>query len=281
MPEHIKAYDNMNKPIVGRNHNLLPQSFFNIVRLRKDEYFQYHLEDYESVCVLASGSVDIQAQGKTFESLGKRNAIFGARPEAAYIPIDTPTTIRAISTEVEVFIAGGRYEKKGEAFRIDSDDVVTVQYGSDDTKTHRKIFHVLGQDTRDRVGRLLVSELFTVGAGGWSGFPPHKHDEDRGTEETAFEEIYHFRFNPAGGFAAQFCYVHEHDFGPVHHVKQGSNILLDKGYHPVVVAPGYEMYYFTILVGKTQQSLIQHFEPAHAYQLKTIPGIMDMVNKFK
>ena len=28
-------------------------------------------------------------------------------------------------------------------------------------------------------GRLLVSELFTVGKGGWSGFPPHKHDTDR------------------------------------------------------------------------------------------------------
>jgi len=23
-----------------------------------------------------------------------------------------------------------------------------------------------------------VNELYTVGAGGWSGFPPHKHDTD-------------------------------------------------------------------------------------------------------
>ena len=55
------------------------------------------------------------------------------------------------------------------AFAVRADELVKVQYGSDDTKTHRKIKHILGAAYHDRVGRLLVSELFTVGAGGWSG----------------------------------------------------------------------------------------------------------------
>jgi 5-deoxy-glucuronate isomerase len=41
------------------------------------------------------------------------------------------------------------------------------------------------------------------------------------------------------------------------------------------------MYYFTILGGLTQRSLTQYFQPTHASQLRTIPGIMDMVAKFK
>lgn len=41
------------------------------------------------------------------------------------------------------------------------------------------------------------------------------------------------------------------------------------------------MYYFTILGGLTQRSLKQYFQPTHSAQLKTIPGIMDMVAKFK
>jgi 5-deoxy-glucuronate isomerase len=47
------------------------------------------------------------------------------------------------------------------------------------------------------------------------------------------------------------------------------------------VLPGYEMYYFTILGGLSQRSVKQYFQPTHAEQLHTIPGIMDMVAKFK
>jgi 5-deoxy-glucuronate isomerase len=182
-------------------------------------------------------------------------------------------------------IAGGKFEASLEPFCVREENVDMVQYGSDETKTHRKIKHVLGQSNADKRGRLLVSELFTVGAGGWSGFPPHKHDEDRvkpdGSKETLYEEVYQFRFNPDFGFGAQFLYEHEDDFGPVYHVRTGSVIAIDKGYHPSVAAPGYEMYYFTIIVGKTEKSLIQHFDPHHEYQVETIPGIKDMIAKFK
>ena len=61
----------------------------------------------------------------------------------------------------------------------------------------------------------------------------------------------------------------------------GSTVMIEKGYHPCVVAPGYEMYYFTILGGLTQRSLIQFFQPEHAYQVETIPGIKDMIAKYK
>lgn len=285
MPKHILPHDNKNQPIVN-NDNMVPEAFFNDIRLKKAESFTHKALGYESVCVVVHGSVDITVNGKKFSSIGKRKALFQGKPEAVYVPLNNEAEIVCLTDTAEVFIAGGLYEEELEPFSVLQEDVDKIQYGSDETKTHRKIFHVLGQKTKDKTGRLLVSELFTVGAGGWSGFPPHKHDEDvvdaeGKVIETHHPEVYHFRFNPEGGFAAQFLYVHEHDFGPVEHIKNGSTILLDKGYHPSVVAPGYEMYYFTILVGKTSKSLIQHFEDQNAYQLKTIPGIMDMVNKFK
>ena len=64
-------------------------------------------------------------------------------------------------------------------------------------------------------------------------------------------------------------------------VVDGSTICIDNGYHPCAALPGYEMYYFTILGGLSQRSLKQYFQPTHAAQLHTIPGIMDMVAKFK
>ena len=69
--------------------------------------------------------------------------------------------------------------------------------------------------------------------------------------------------------------------GDAYHIVDGSTICVDKGYHPCAVLPGYEMYYFTILGGLTQRPLVQYFQPSHAAQLETIPGIKDMIAKFK
>ena len=55
----------------------------------------------------------------------------------------------------------GRFDTAYHPFVVRPSDIDKVQYGSDDTKTHRKIKHILGQAPPGRVGRLLVSELFT------------------------------------------------------------------------------------------------------------------------
>ena len=69
--------------------------------------------------------------------------------------------------------------------------------------------------------------------------------------------------------------------GSAFHILNGSTFCISEGYHPVCALPGYEMYYFTILGGLSQRSLKQYFQPTHEEQLHTIPGIMDMVAKFK
>ena len=66
-----------------------------------------------------------------------------------------------------------------------------------------------------------------------------------------------------------------------YHVVDGSTFCIDNGYHPCAVLPGYEMYYFTILGGASQRPLVQYFQPSHADQIETIPGIKDMIAKFK
>ena len=166
-------------------------------------------------------------------------------------------------------------------FAVRADEIDLVQYGSDDTKTHRKIKHILGQKQHGKVGRLLVSELFTVGAGGWSGFPSHKHDTDRLPTETRHDETYNFRFKPNWGSGVQMLQREDNTPGEAYHIMDGSTICLDSGYHPCCVLPGYEMYYFTILGGLSQRSLVQYFQPTHTYQIETIPGIKDMIAKFK
>lgn len=281
MPKHIKPFDNHNQPIVDVDDETLPLCYFNHVRLKKGEQHSYSLDRYETAIVLVTGTCNITVDQTQFEKVGTRTHLWEGKPDSVYVPIEAQASITCLTDEAEIYIGGGKIDEKYEPFRVSPEEVEVIQYGSDDTKTHRKIQHVLGHNAEGKCGRILVSELFTVGAGGWSGFPPHKHDTDRLPKETRFEEFYQFRFNPENGFGAQFLYADEEAFGPVEHIKNHSNILIDKGYHPCVVAPGYQMYYFTLIVGETTRSLIQFFEPQHEYQVQTIPGLKDMIAGFK
>ena len=278
---HIPPFDNQNKPIVDVGHDLVPLNYFNLVKLKAGEVFDYRLEGYETCIVPATGTVTVETGGETFADIGNRGAdVWDGEPEGVYVPSNTGARITA-RTDIEVFVAGAKFGETLKPFAVRAADLDVVQYGSDDTKTHRKIKHILGAAYHDRVGRLLVSELFTVGAGGWSGFPSHKHDTDRLPEESRHDETYNFRFRPNYGSGLQMLQRVDNEPGDAYHIMDGSTVLIDKGYHPCCALPGYEMYYFTILGGLSQRSLKQYFQPTHAEQLHTIPGIMDMVAKFK
>ncbi len=145
-------------------------------------------------------------------------------------------------------------------FRVTPDEVDMVDVGSNETKSRRRIFHILGNRQADRVGRLLVSELY-ADEGCWSGYPPHKHDTDQ-PGETAHEELYHWRFDPPSGFGTQLWYEDGNE--PQAYVtRPGDTFAFSTGYHPTATSPGHASYIFTILVGKTQRSLVQNFEEVH------------------
>ncbi|MCV2874246.1 5-deoxy-glucuronate isomerase [Defluviimonas sp. WL0050] len=279
---HIAPHDNENRPIVDSDHPLVPLNYFNIVKLKKDETFTYAVPGYETCIAPATGSVTVEVGGQRHEGIGNRvRDVWDGEPEGVYVPTGMEARFTCLTDTAEIFVAGAKYDKALEPFAVRADELDVVQYGSDDTKTHRKIKHILGTKYHDRVGRLLVSELFTVGAGGWSGFPSHKHDTDRLPDESRHDETYNFRFRPNYGSGLQMLQREDNEPGDAYHIMDGSTVLIDKGYHPCCVLPGYEMYYFTILGGLSQRSLKQYFQPTHAEQLHTIPGIMDMVAKFK
>ena len=279
---HIAPYDNKNIAIVGVDDPVVPLTYFNIVKLRRGEVFESRVAGYETCIVPATGSVDVAVGGQDFAGIGNRGVdVWDGEPEGVYVPVGLPARIECRSARAEVFVAGAKFDVVLEPFAVRADALDVIQYGSDDTKTHRKIKHILGTKYHSRVGRLLVSELFTVGAGGWSGFPSHKHDTDRLPLETRHDETYNFRFRPNHGSGVQMLQREDGKAGDAYHIVDGSTICLDRGYHPCAVLPGYEMYYFTILAGLSQRSLVQYFQPSHADQIETIPGIKDMIAKFK
>ena len=279
---HIAPFDNHNCAIVDVEDSTVPLNYFNIVKLTKGQAFEYKVPGYETCIVPATGTVDVDVEGFKATSLGGRSEdVWDGEPEGVYVPSGATAEMICLSEMVGVFVAGAKFDKVLDPFSVLADEIDFVQYGSDDTKTHRKIKHILGQKQHGKVGRLLVSELFTVGAGGWSGFPSHKHDTDRLPIETRHDETYNFRFKPNWGSGVQMLQREDNKPSEAYHIVNGSTICLDNGYHPCCVLPGYEMYYFTILGGLSQRSLVQYFQPTHSYQVETIPGIKDMIAKFK
>lgn len=279
MPGIIRKYDNNNRPIIDRQCSLLSVTYFNLIRLNDGQTLQQKMEGFETVYVVLAGSCDISAAGQLFRGIGKRKDIWSGNADSVYVTTGAEVTVRGNLVGTEIAVAGGKYDRELPPFRITPDEVEMVEVGSNETKTHRRIFHILGPNTKGRTGNLLVSELF-ADEGCWSGYPPHKHDEDRGIEETAFEEVYHYRFRPDNGFGVQVVFQGDGS-SECYMAKNGDTCMIDRGYHPMATSPGHQQYVFTILTGKYGNSLIQNFKEEYRYLMNGIPGISDMRKKFR
>lgn len=279
MPALIWHYDNQNHPIVSPKTGTLALTYFNLVRLGRGEEYRARVEGFETVSVVLSGNCDVEVNGAGFREVGRRPDLWSGKADSVYAPTGAMVHVRANQAGTEIAVAGGRCDRRFAPFRIPPEDVEVVDVGSPETKSRRRIFHILGQNGAGRAGNLLVSELY-ADEGCWSGYPPHKHDEERGEAETAFEELYHYRFRPETGFGAQLCFQPD-GTAECYMTRHGDTFLLDRGYHPTVTSPGHEEYIFTILVGKYQRSLVQHFKEEFQHLMGKIPGLQAMRDKFK
>ena len=282
MTRLIRARDHYPEPLVQPAKGAMERCYFHLLRLASGETRLVSAPGCELLGVVLTGRAEIAAGGEVFENVGHRADIWDGPADSVYAGTSGKVTVRGLRDGTEVAVAGCVCAGTFAPFRIRPEEVEMVEVGSAGTHSRRRIFHILGQNAAGRAGNLLVSELYGDG-GCWSGYPPHKHDTEKPPEETAFEEIYHYRYRPETGFGAQFRY--EDDGGgaepEVVMTRHGDTYLVDRGYHPTVRAPGHEGYIFTILAGRHQRSLVQSFEPTHRHLMDTIPGIQAMRDKFK
>ena len=57
---HIAPHENANKPIVDVDDPMVPLTYFNIVKLKQEEAFEFRVLGYETCIVPAPGTVDVQ-----------------------------------------------------------------------------------------------------------------------------------------------------------------------------------------------------------------------------
>ena len=114
--------------------------------------------------------------------------------------------------------------------------------------------------------KLVVVEVYTPG-GNWSSYPPHKHDSAVAGEETALEETYYYRIDPAQGFAFQRVYTDDRTLDETLCVSDGDVVLVPRGYHPVAAPHGYDVYYLNVMAGPVRQWMFRN-DPAHEWLVR-------------
>ena len=191
----IRFSENNKLPIVGKNDPVLPNTYFNLLKLPASTETVISMDEFEMLFVVLSGTCDISVDNELFSEVGQRKDIWSGNADSVYAGTAGQIRIKAINQEAELAVAGCICNSSFRPFRISPEEVDMVDVGSNETKSRRRIFHILGQNARGRTGNLLVSELH-ADEGCWSGYPPHKHDTENPPEETEFEELYHYRFYP-------------------------------------------------------------------------------------
>lgn len=222
----------------------------------------------EAVLDVFSGAATVSMTGprtgkQSFTNVGGRADVFSAPPVMVYIPPQSSYEIVAESDSFDAGIFSAPSQCTAQPALLQGSVVEAKDVGRDNWQ--RTVYSAL--DLKTPAERLLAGETLNP-AGNWSSYPPHKHDRSNPPQEAVLEEIYFFRIKPADGFGLMWTYTAPGDsdgFSNVFVVEDGDTVLIPKGYHPVVAAPGYQLHYTWVLAGEERRYGAWADDPRHAW----------------
>ena len=188
-----------------------------------DEAVAFDNKEHETGLVCLNGAAKVSVAGESHE-LGRYDAL--------YVPRDSRIEVRAagagacdlaeVSAPVE-----GRYP------------VQLVRYA--EVRQNPKLHLIAGAPPAERDMNVLIGSNVRAGRimfgvtfsrpGNWTSWPPHEHSR-------MLEEAYLYIDMPAPSFGVQFVYTDPAKPELVQVVREGDVVLMPKGYHPNVAAPG-------------------------------------------
>jgi 5-deoxy-glucuronate isomerase len=231
---------------------------FKVWRLHPGQSVADDTQDEEIGLVILRGTVTITTHLGSWENIGDRGSVFEGNPYVVYLPPGTPFTLTGV-TESEIARASAKADHGTEARLIKPSDIAVETRGEGNAA--RTIRHLLEADKPAE--SLFLVEAITP-SGNWSSYPPHKHDTEDPPRETYLEETYYHRFSPSQGFGFQRIYSHDGDLDEALVLADGTLVMVPRGYHPVVVAPGYDLYYLNVMAGPVRAWRFTD-DPAHAW----------------
>ncbi|MFQ6058045.1 MAG: 5-deoxy-glucuronate isomerase [Anaerolineae bacterium] len=270
-----------------RNSPLQELEFGRLQLLAQGKPYTDHTGGYEVVLNILTGRADVEVEGQgescAYRNIGWRDDVFSAPPTMVYLPPGTTYRVVARSYQLDVAVAkapvtgGGQpretHSSQGQPALIRPSDVEVISVGA--ANWRRRVN--LGSVEEGPTQRLMVGETINP-PGNWSSYPPHKHDTDNPPAEGRFEEVYFYLTRPEVGFGIQRVYTRsdgDDALDEVYVVENGDTVVLPCGYHPVVAAPGYQLYYFWAMLGREKRYRAWSDDPVHAWMRHAEPMLLE------
>ncbi len=265
MPEYLKHYRPANgfTPIVSLGDGNLTLTEFGILSLKRGETYASESGAREVALIVLGGACAVTGDGFSFPSVGARQDVFSGKPHTLYIPCGRRYTVTAI-TDVELARAASPSDLAADPYLITPEQVKLAHIGKDN---YRRDAHLILTDAFP-AAHLFIGEAF-VPSGNHASYPPHRHDFDNLPVEVDMEEIYFFRFSPQQGYGIQRIYTDDRSIDFTCTVEHNDTTLIPRGYHPVINAPGYIMYYLWIMAGRKNRKFLSVIDPTHHWILNS------------
>ncbi|MBB6448771.1 5-deoxy-glucuronate isomerase [Geomicrobium halophilum] len=218
---------------------------FKVIEMEEGSRYEENLENIELCAVILTGNVDVSVEGDHHPNLGTRESVFEKKPtDSIYIPSIKHFNIKA-NKPAKVALCYASSSKMLETKVIKATDIAKERRGK---YSNQRLVHNILPDDVDIPENLLVVEVYTD-SGNFSSYPPHKHDQDNLPKESMLEETYYHEIDPQQGFVFQRVYTDDRSLDETMAVEHQDCVSVPRGYHPVGVPDGYDLYYLNVMAG--------------------------------
>lgn len=211
----------------GKHANMLMD--FGIIRLKAGTVYKNDA-DKERTFLLIHGEITLNWEGNA--TTIKRSNCFDENPWCLHVPKGVKVVVEGCS-EAEVSYQAVMNDTVFDSKLYANTELRSEQFGAGTLgETATRTVRTVIDDSIAPYSNLVIGEVINH-PGKWSSYPPHHHPQP---------EIYHYRFNPEGGFGYS-----EHG-EEVFKVAHTDTAMIEGGNtHAQVAAPGYAMYYIWLI----------------------------------
>ena len=243
----------------GRTRSIAPETsasrhlyYGRIILDAGDEPISFSTGEHETSLICLKGTATVNVQGRTFE-LGAYDSLYMPRDSDAEVsPGNEGCDLAEISSPV-----ANRYPLQMVRFAEVQRDS-TLHFKAGGATAEREVNILIGKNVE--AGRLLAGVTFSK-PGNWTSWPPHEH-------AAMLEEAYLYVDMPAPGWGIQLVYTDPGAPELVAVVREGDCVLMPKGYHPNVAAPGGAINFLWMMAanreGEDRQFGVVNVQPEYA-----------------
>ncbi|MCD9189259.1 MAG: 5-deoxy-glucuronate isomerase [Pyrinomonadaceae bacterium] len=200
-----------------------------------DAPLTFENQTHETGLVCLNGSAKISTGGQTL-SLNRYDALYVPRDSKIEVSTEDGCDLAEISAEVE-----NLYPLQFVSFEEVRQNPA-LHFIAGKPPTERDLNILLGKNIQ--AGKIMAGVTFSSD-GNWTSFPPHEHAE-------MLEEAYLYIDMPAPQWGIQMVYTDPKNPELIEVVREGDVVVMPKGFHPNVAAPGGQINFLWMMAANTE-----------------------------